>query len=183
MTDQTTDDADPAAGARRLLTDAFGRVHELVPGVVEGPQELLRFRADSAANTIAWLVWHTARQQDAQVAELAGVDQAWTAEGWIDRFGGGLGAGDTGYGDSTQQVGRLDQATAATLIGYHESVQTLTTAYVDRLDADELGRVIDDSYDPPVTVGGRLMSVVADALQHTGQAAYVQGLARRAVES
>lgn len=178
-----TDDSHPSAGARSLLTDAFGRVHQLVPGVVEGPEALLRFRADADANTIAWLVWQTARQQDAQVAAAAGADQAWTADGWVDRFRGGLGADDTGYGDSTEQVARLDHATAELLTGYHEAVQVRTRTFLDRLDAAELDRVLDDSYEPPVTVAARLVSIVADALQHLGQAAYVRSLAERSLSS
>ena len=39
--------------------------------------------------------------------------------------------------------------------------------------------MIDTRWDPPVTVSVRLVSVIGDALQHLGQAAYVCGLAER----
>jgi hypothetical protein len=36
--------------------------------------------------------------------------------------------------------------------------------------------VVDDSWDPPVTVSIRLVSILADDLQHAGQAAYARGV-------
>ena len=44
------------------------------------------------------------------------------------------------------------------------------------LSADDLDRVVDRRWDPPVTLGVRLVSVADDGLQHAGQAAYVRGL-------
>ena len=40
-------------------------------------------------------------------------------------------------------------------------------------------RVVDERWDPPVTLGVRLVSVISDDLQHVGQAAYLRGLADR----
>lgn len=42
-----------------------------------------------------------------------------------------------------------------------------------------LDRVVDTSWDPPVTLGVRLVSVVADDLEHAGQAALVRGVVER----
>ena len=71
-----------------LLAEAFGRVHGVVQGAVRGlSEEQLAFRPDGQANSIAWLVWHLTRIQDDHVAGVAGTGQAWTAEGWADRFG------------------------------------------------------------------------------------------------
>jgi len=36
--------------------------------------------------------------------------------------------------------------------------------------------VVDRRWDPPVTMGVRLVSIADDCLQHVGQAAYVRGL-------
>ena len=56
------------------------------------------------------------------------------------------------------------------------------TQTVDHLkavrDAD-LDRVVDTAWDPPVTLGVRLISVISDGLQHAGQAAFVRGIAER----
>ncbi len=51
-----------------------------------------------------------------------------------------------------------------------------TAEFVAGLSAADLDRVVDESWDPPVTLGVRLVSVVDDDAQHAGQAAYVRGL-------
>lgn len=43
------------------------------------------------------------------------------------------------------------------------------------MTADELSRVVDTSWNPPVTVSARLVSIVDDCAQHLGQAAYLRG--------
>jgi hypothetical protein len=65
------------------------------------------------------------------------------------------------------------------LTGYHEAVHALTRSVLERLSDDDLSRVIDERWDPPVTVAVRLVSVVNDTGQHVGQAAYVRGLIER----
>jgi hypothetical protein len=139
----------------------------------------LTHRVDVAANPVAWLVWHTARVQDDHVTRLAATDQAWHADGWADRFDLGLEPDDIGYGHDRDQVAALDAATPELLTSYHEAVHRRTLAYLERVDADELGRVVDQGWDPPVTASMRLVSVVGDCLQHLGQAAYVRGIAER----
>jgi hypothetical protein len=42
---------------------------------------------------------------------------------------------------------------------------------------DDLTRIVDERWDPPVTASARLVSIVDDCAQHLGQAAYVQGIA------
>lgn len=166
--------------ARHLLADSFGRIHDLVHDVLDGVGAApLTHRIDPDANTVAWLVWHLARVQDDHVAGLAGTDQAWTSDGWSDRFGLDIADDDIGYGHDTEQVAVLDHARVPHLVGYHDDVHTRTLSYVERLDPDELARVIDDRWDPPVTASARLVSVVGDCLQHLGQAAYVRGVAER----
>ena len=54
-----------------------------------------------------------------------------------------------------------------------------TVAYVATLTDLDYDRIVDTSFDPPVSLGVRLISVISDDLQHAGQAAYVKGLLRR----
>lgn len=92
-----------------LLVEALGRVGPVLRSAVEGlPPEGLTYRPDPGANSVAWLVWHAARGQDAQVAHVAGVEQVWTARGWADRFGLPFDARATGYGQSAGDVGVVD---------------------------------------------------------------------------
>jgi hypothetical protein len=168
---------DEPAAARTLLTDAFDRVRGLVVGLTDSlTEEVATYRPDGEANSIAWLVWHLTRIQDDHVAGLAGVQQAWPR--WRDSFKLPFGPRATGYGQSAEDVAavRVD----GDLLGkYHGDVHELTTRYLATVTDEELARVVDTRWDPPVTASVRLVSVIGDTLQHLGQAAYVRGLAER----
>jgi hypothetical protein len=165
--------------ANQLLIDGFDRVHELVPSAVEGltADELL-WRPDPEANHVAWLVWHLTRVQDDHVAAVAGGEQLWTVGGWVERFGLPFDVGATGYGQTSEEVGRV-RAGAELLIGYQDAVHRSTVDYLSTLSDDDYERVVDERWDPPVTLAVRLVSVLNDTLQHAGQASYVRGLVDR----
>ncbi len=159
-----------------LLADAFGRIAEGARDVVDGLDEAqLAHRPGPDANSIGWLVWHLARVQDDHVADVAGVEQVWTAQGFHERFDLPFDASDIGYGHSSEQVGRV-RADAERLAAYVAAVHEQTLGYVAGLAPDDLDRVVDERWDPPVTLGVRLVSVVNDDAQHLGQAAYLRGL-------
>ncbi len=160
-----------------LLVDAFTRIRDSARAAVEGlDAEQLARRPAPQTNPIGWLVWHLARIQDDHVADLAGRAQVWTEHGWHGRFGLPLEPRDTGYGHTPQAVAALSGATAEQLTGYLGAVHAQTVDYVSSISERDLGRVVDTRWDPPVTLGVRLVSVLADDLQHVGQAAYVRGL-------
>ncbi|MFC0844479.1 DUF664 domain-containing protein [Streptomyces noboritoensis] len=162
-----------------LLVDAFGRIRETVAEAVEGlSTEELAFRVDGSGNSIAWLVWHLTRIQDDHIADAAGLEQVWTGQGWARRFGLPLADADTGYGHTSAQVASIS-ASAEQLTGYHDAVHAQTVAYLAGLDGKALARVVDTSWNPPVTLAVRLISVVSDDLQHAGQAAFVRGVLSR----
>ena len=163
-----------------ILVDAFGRIREEVAGVLGGAgEEALVWRPDLQANTVAWLVWHLTRVQDDHIAAAFDRPQVWIEQGWADRFGLPFAPDETGYGQSPQEAGRVRVA-ADLLGGYHEAVAARTAELVASVAGSDLERVVDERWDPPVTLAVRLVSVIADDLQHVGQAAYVKGLAERA---
>lgn len=168
--------------AAEVLTEAFARVPEVARAAVTGLEpQTLAVRPDSKANSIAWLVWHLARGQDVQVAQVAGEAEVWLAQGWHERSGLPFGPGETGYGHGPEDVTAVGEAglTADFLTGYLDAVHESSTAYLQGLTDADLDRVVDESWDPPVTLGVRLVSVVDDCVQHAGQAAYVRGLLDR----
>ncbi len=168
-----------AAAARELLRDAFTRLVEHVDELTgDLTDEQSNYRPGPNANSIAWLMWHSARVQDAQIADVAGVEQVWTRDGWVDRFGLALPRDDTGYGHSPEDVAKV-QAPADLLAGYYHAVHKLTLEYLASITDDELARVVDTNWDPPVTASARLVSILDDCAQHLGQAAYVLGIAQR----
>jgi Protein of unknown function (DUF664) len=163
--------------AKQILIDAFGRVRELVTDLTDGlSDEVATYRPDPGANSIAWLIWHLTRGQDHQVADLAQVEQVWPR--WRERFGLPFDKWATGYGQGPKDVAAV--RVSGDLLGeYHRDVHELTLRYLDGLTAQELDRIVDTRWDPPVTAAVRLVSVIGDTMQHLGQAAYVRGLARR----
>jgi hypothetical protein len=163
-----------------LLVDAFGRVQEEVHSVVAGlTEEQLAARLDADANSIAWLCWHLARVQDDHVAGAFGAAQVWHEAQWAtwaDRFG--VPPDDVGYGQSSKQVAQV-RAPAEMLTGYLDAVHAHTVRLLEGITEADLPRIVDERWDPPVTLSVRLVSVISDCLQHVGQAAFIRGVLLR----
>jgi hypothetical protein len=163
-----------------IIRDSLGRVHELVPAVLEGMDATdLNWRPDTDANPMGWLVWHLCRVEDGHLSEFGGHEQVWTAGGWQARFGLPYPAESGGFGQDSQQVGQFS-ASSELLTGYAAAVAEQTNRILDGLAEADLGRIVDRRWDPPVTVAVRLVSVVLDTAQHIGQVAYLKGLRERA---
>ena len=138
--------------ANVLLADGFDRVRETVEQVVKGlDEDRLGYRPDRDANSVAWLVWHLTRVQDDHVAGVAGSEQLWTVGGWVERFRLPFDVGETGYGHGPDEVGKV-RATAELLAGYQDAVHSATVDYVATLADEDYDRVVDERWDPPVTL-------------------------------
>ncbi len=163
-----------------LLLELYDRIPPLAEGAVEGlgPDELCR-APGPGANTIGWLVWHLTRVEDHHVSELLGTEQVWVSGDWARRCGLEPDPTNTGYGHNEDEVRAVRPESAEVLLAYLGAVQERTTSMLEGLAADDLDRVVDRRWDPPVTLGVRLVSIADDCLQHVGQAAYVRGLLLR----
>lgn len=160
-----------------LLQDQFERIRDRGVAVADDmPDQDLGWRPDADANSVAWLVWHIARVQDEHVASVAEVDQVWVDGEWAMRFGLDEDMVDTGYGHTSEQVASIQPGSATLLADYLTAVTDQTLAVLNGLDDDEFDRVVDESWDPPVTLGVRLNSIIGDNWSHLGQAAYVCGM-------
>jgi len=159
-----------------LLQDLFARIAESADAVLDGlTEDQLAHRPTPEANSIGWLLWHLARVQDDHVAAAAGLEQVHVAQGFRERFDLPFEAYDIGYGHSSDDVAKV-RFGAELLADYLHAVQRQTQDYLATLTPADLDRVVDEHWDPPVTLGARLVSVVNDDTQHVGQAAYVRGL-------
>jgi Protein of unknown function (DUF664) len=162
-----------------VLLDGFERIRDALYPAVNGLSlEELAFRLDPGSNSIAWLAWHLTRIQDDHLADLAGRGQIWVENGWVERFDLPLDPFDTGYGHGPDESAKV-VAEGLLLLGYFEEVHETTVRFVSLLEETDLERVVDSGWDPPVTVSIRLVSVIADDLQHVGQAAYIRGVLQR----
>lgn len=164
--------------AADLAIDAFSRIEEDLARILAGlTTDQLRWQPRPDANPIGWLVWHLTRVQDAQISQLAGWEQAWTAAGWAARFGRAAAPRDLGFGDTPDQVAAFDPGDADTLLAYYRAVWSRTRSYLEACSDDELDRVLNEPrWNPMPTVGVRIVSTINDCTQHVGQAAYVRGL-------
>jgi uncharacterized damage-inducible protein DinB len=163
-----------------LLVEAYRRIPELVHGACDGLDAAgMVYRPEPGANSIAWLVWHLSRIQDDHLAEIAGTEQVWADRAWADRTGIDRDVTATGFGDTSDDVAAVVPESVEALVAYHAAVAERTMVYLEGVDESELDRVVDRSYDSPVSVGVRLISVISDNLQHAGQARYLRGIIER----
>lgn len=124
-------------------------------------------------NSIAWLLWHSGREVDVQLAHLTGDKQLWDA--FADRFDlGELGA-SIGYGHSQAEAERIKVTDQGLLLEYLGATLSALGNYASTLSPAQLDEVIDRAWDPAVTRGVRLISIIDDAIAHVAQAAFIAG--------
>jgi uncharacterized damage-inducible protein DinB len=160
----------------QLLVEIYDRLPPLVRDAVDGltPAQLVEQPAPDA-NTVGWLIWHTARVVDDHIADVMGVGQLWAEGDWAARFGLEPDVSNIGYGHTAEEMARVRPESAAALTEYFDAAHARAVGWLATLKAGDLDRVVDTRWDPPVTLGVRLVSVADDSLQHVGQAAYVRG--------
>ena len=168
------------ATSAELLVDGFGRIRENVADVLDGltPGQLAH-QVAPGANPVSWLVWHLTRVQDHHVADLLDADQVWITGDWAPRFGLTADPHNTGYGHTPEQIASVRPESSAALVDYYAAVAQRTEELLRTVKPDDLDRVVDRRWKPPVTLGVRLVSILDDDAQHAGQAAYVRGLLER----
>ncbi len=163
-----------------ILTDAFGRIKGDTHRAADGRTAAeLAYQPDPEANSIAWLVWHLTRVQDHHIGQLAHRPQAYVVEGWADRLGTDPDPENHGYGHTPEQVAAIRPDSPDVLLAYHDVVTERTLEYIATVTPEELDRIFDHSWDPPVSVGVRIVSVINDCMQHAGEANYLRGLLER----
>ncbi|MGY1747521.1 mycothiol transferase [Blastococcus sp. SYSU D00695] len=163
--------------SRDVLASAYAQVAETLESSLDGlTADQLAARVGPGANPIGWLAWHLLRVQDDHLADAAGSRQVWTGQGFARRFDLPLDDGATGYGMSAEEVAAVRVSDPALLVEYSAAVHARTAEFLAGLADEDLDRVVDTRWDPPVTLGVRLVSVLSDDLQHLGQIGYVRGL-------
>ena len=136
----------------------------------------LNARPGGHDNSVAWLLWHTGREIDVQLAALTGDEQLWTARGFDERFALGSVGDSVGYGHSSAEARRILIDDASALLEYVDAAFAAVEDHLELLTVEDLEDVVDRQWDPPVTRGIRLVSILDDATQHLAQAAYVLGM-------
>lgn len=163
-----------------LLQEAFCRLDEHVEAVCDGLDAAwLHKTVVPGTNPIGWLLWHQARQHDAQIAHAFGSEQVWTTGEWPVLFHTDPAPRNLGYGHTPEQVAEVRPESVEVVLGYQRAVNARTMGLLERVNEAALAEVFDTRWNPPVTRGVRIVSVLDDAVQHCGQAKYLRGLLDR----
>ena len=127
----------------QLLLDLYGRIPPLAGDVLSGlgPDQLCQ-APEPGANTIGWLVWHTARVQDHHLSELQDAEQVWSGGDWARRCGLDPDPANTGYGHGPEEVAAVRPESVDVLLGYLGAVDTRTRGYLETLSPDDLDGVV-----------------------------------------
>ncbi|WP_433211871.1 mycothiol transferase [Dactylosporangium sp. CS-047395] len=147
-----------------LLTEGFGRLPDLVRGAVDGlSAEQLHWAPQPGANSVGWLVWHLTRVQDDHVTDLIdGAEQLWVSGNYAPRFGLKPQAHNTGYGHSPDEVQTVRAESPEALLEYFDAVYARTRGFIAHLKDADLDKIVDERWDPPVSLGVRLVSILDD---------------------
>jgi hypothetical protein len=123
-----------------LFRERYGEVHgSLVEHLLQGLGEPeLRRRPHPGVNTIAWLLWHSARIEDVAVNRfLADLPQVLDGDGWLQQLG--VERRDVGTGMTDGEVDDLSARVALdALRGYWEAVTRRTLGVAETLRGQDL---------------------------------------------
>ena len=161
-----------------IMADSYGRVLEFLESVLVGlTEEDLNWQPRYDCNSIGWLTWHLTRQHDAQISALMGEEQLWIKERWHSKFNRPADPKDSGFGHTPEDVAAFKSPDVQTLLDYQRAVLEQSKRYFLTLTKEDLDRKLDEPwFQPPPTLGVRLVSIMNDAVLHAGQAALLRGL-------
>jgi hypothetical protein len=161
-----------------LLADGYGRITDTVEGILKNlTKEDLDWQPRSDCNSIGWTIWHLARVQDAQVADLMKKEQLWIKDKWYARFKRKEDPEDTGFGHTPDDVSAFKSPSSPVLLDYLKATVEQSKSFFPSLPKTDLDKELNEPWFKPLpTVGVRLISILADGLLHAGEAAYLRGL-------
>ena len=155
---------------------------DLLDRVQERLEETLNKMTIEEANTmphpliksVTWLYWHTARELDMQISDLKGEDSMYTSDGWSERFDLPLPDDTPDYKHTPEQAEQVTVSDKNLLSDYLDASIKLGKDYLNNLNEETLEEIVDENWTPPVTHQARLVSIIDDAVMHSGQAVYTR---------
>lgn len=156
-----------------ILIDLAHHPAEAAAGLPTLSPAQLNAHVGGHPNSVAWLLWHSGREIDAQLADLNHQPQQW--EKFRSRFGLGEIADGFGLGHTPEEAAQIQVDDQALLVEYLQATLDAFIDYARSLSEADLDEVIDENWTPAVTRGVRMVSMIDDAIQHVGQAAFIAG--------
>lgn len=162
--------------ANDTITDLAGRVTSPLAQLRDLSPAELNAHPLGHPNSPGWLLWHTGRELDMQLAHLRESDEVWTAQGFRDRFDLGEAGDSLGYGHSPEEAASIQVANQGLATEYIEACVEAILDYAGTVPEDGWDEVIDEYDGEPVTRRVRMTSILIDAIEHLAQALYVAGM-------
>lgn len=162
--------------ANDTITDLAGRVTSPLAQLRDLSPAELNAHPLGHPNSPGWLLWHTGRELDMQLAHLSESDEVWTAQGFRDRFDLGEVGDSLGYGHSPEEAASIQVANQGLATEYIEACVEAILDYAGTVPEDGWDEVIDEYDGEPVTRQVRMTSILIDAIEHLAQALYVAGM-------
>lgn len=164
-----------------LLIDTANRAYERFVRAFDGVsvEQANAFPAASSApqiKSMTWLAWHTARELDFQIAALNGATPLWHSQAWKNRFPFTVTDDEQDWRHTLKQAQRIQTDSTETVLGYLKAATDAAAAYIAKLREADLDDIVDENWTPPVTRGVRLVSIIDDAVMHSGQVFYARRL-------
>ncbi|MBM6741191.1 DinB family protein [Enterococcus gallinarum] len=125
--------------------------------------------------SVTWLIWHTAREIDLQISALADQEPLWLAD-WTKRFALDLPDDTEDWRHTPEEAAKVIVNQKELLLDYLSASVELAVNYLQSIDETSLSEVIDENWTPAVTRQARIVSIVDDAVMHSGQAVYTRRL-------
>ena len=125
--------------------------------------------------SVTWLIWHTAREIDLQISALADQEPLWLAD-WTKRFALDLPDDTEDWRHTPEEAAKVIVNQKELLVDYLSASVELAVNYLQSIDETSLSEVIDENWTPAVTRQARIVSIVDDAVMHSGQAVYTRSL-------
>lgn len=157
-----------------ILSGLAQRPIDAVRALPQLSDEQLNAHPGNHPNSIAWLLWHSGREVDIQLSQLSGQAELW--DRFRTHFNLGKIGDSMGFGHSVEQAHSITANDQNLLVDYLEACLGALSDYATTLGEAELDEIVDRNWEPAVTRGVRLISIIDDAAVHVGQAAYVAGI-------
>ncbi|MHC5251696.1 DinB family protein [Listeria kieliensis] len=126
--------------------------------------------------SVTWLIWHTARELDYQVSDLANKEPLWLSAGWSAKFALDLPDDTEDWRHTPEEAAKVVVSDKNLLIDYLAASVQFVKEYLENVEEASLEEVIDRNWTPVVTRQVRLVSAIDDAVMHSGQAVYTRRL-------
>lgn len=126
--------------------------------------------------SVTWLMWHTARELDYQIAGLNNSEPLWLSEGWTEKFALDIADDTEDWHHTPEEAAKVVVQDQQLLLDYLAASVAFTITYLENVAEESLNEIIDRNWTPPVTRQVRIVSAIDDAIMHSGQAVYTRRL-------